>query len=56
MRSVEQQREYVETLKKMWLKALRVCVGNSKPELALCETYKTQLLILREMEEKQNNE
>ena len=48
--NIEQQREYVETLRKMWHKTFRVCGGNSTPELALCESYKTQLLILREME------
>ncbi len=50
MSKIEQQREYVETLRKMYLKVFRVCGANSKPELALCETYKAQLLILREME------
>ena len=52
--NIEQQREYVEILGDMWDKTLRVCGGNSKPELAMCEAYKAQLLILQEMEA--NNE
>lgn len=52
--NIEQQREYVETLKQMWYKTLRVCGGNSKPELAMCEAYKAQRQRLREMEA--NNE
>ncbi len=48
--SIERQREYVETLKQMWLKTFRVCGINSKPELAMCEAYKAQRQILLEME------
>ena len=47
---IEQQREYVDTLMGMWQKTIRVCGINSKPELAIAESYKTQLLILKEME------
>ena len=48
--SIEQQREYVKILKKAWEKTFRVCGGDSKPELAMYESFKRERKILREME------
>ena len=49
--SIEQQREYVKTLKQMWLKTFRVCGIGSKPELAMCEVYEAERERLVEMED-----
>ena len=54
MVKIEQQREYVETLRKMWEKTFRMCGWYSKPEIAMVEVYEKQLLKLQEMEA--NNE
>ena len=47
---LEQQREYVNTLEKMWRKTFRVCGKWSKPEKAMVEVLTDELIKLREME------
>ena len=48
--NIEQQREYVETLKERWFKTLRVCGADSKPEKAMLDALAEQRQKLREME------
>ncbi len=48
--NIEQQREYVETLGEMWMKTLRVCGTDSKPERAMLDALAEQRQKLREME------
>ena len=51
MRSLEEQREYVATLKKMWMKTARVCGMLSKPERAMLDVLNKEWQGLREMED-----
>ncbi len=48
--SIEQQREYVQILKKAWLKNLRVCGAGSGPELGMLDALVTEWQKLKEME------
>ncbi len=50
MSEIEKQREYVDTLEKMWRKTFRVCGVWSKPEMAMVEVLTDELMKLREME------
>ncbi len=50
MIKIEQQREYVNTLEKMWRKTFRVCGKWSKPEKAMVGVLIDELIKLREME------
>jgi len=49
--NIEQQRDYVETLREMWFKTRRVCGVNSKPEKALLDILVEQKQKLKEMED-----
>ena len=48
--SIEQQREYVEILGEMWMKTLRVCGTDSKPERAMLDVLTEERAKLQEME------
>jgi hypothetical protein len=49
--TLEQQREYVETLREMWLKTARVCGVDSKPERAMLDVLHKEWMKLIEMED-----
>ena len=51
MRSIEQQREYIKTLKQMWLKTARVCGVLSEPERAMLKVLNDEWIKLIEMED-----
>ena len=48
--NIEQQREYVETMREMWQKTLRVCGADSNPEKAMLDVLVDEKLKLDRME------